>query len=268
MAERGVADRGAGLSWSGWLVVAGLGLAVGLAFLDPGPSRGLGWPLRLAFWLAHVLLPIALLAGVQAGMGRLSVLDAVSPWLRVALAGAAGAVLFAPVALALDGVLPLPAGMADGGPWWRELGGEVLALAPPMMLAWLGINAPRLLRFDPVAPRPAEPEPPEEAAHACAFWERVPPRLGRDLVSVSAELHYLRIVTVAGDALVLHSFGRALPCLEALPGLRIHRSHWVARAHVVAVERAGERVSVRLSSGARLPVSRAYRAALRAAMEA
>jgi DNA-binding LytR/AlgR family response regulator len=46
--------------------------------------------------------------------------------------------------------------------------------------------------------------------------------------------------------------------------MRVHRSWWVARAGVDGIETAGDRMTIRLVSGAVAPVSRANRSAVRA----
>jgi hypothetical protein len=259
--------RDPGLRWPAFLLAAGVGLALALAALDPAPSRGLAPGLRVAFWLLHCLIPLALLEACQMALGRWPALDRRSPWLSATLAGLIGAALFAPVALALDAVFPLPVSAADDGTLAAELLDEFRAFAPPMVLIWLGLNATRFAAAGRELSLSAAGPPAAGlgGSPSDALWEKVPPRLGRDLVALSAELHYLRVVTKAGDALILFSFGRALPLVAGIPGLRIHRSHWVALAHVEEVRRSGERVSVRLVTGLELPVSRAARPALRAA---
>jgi len=62
------------------------------------------------------------------------------------------------------------------------------------------------------------------------------------------------------------SFGRAVQALGVIPGQRVHRSHWVALAHVLSLESDGDRVLCRLETGLDLPVSRTYRTRLRAAL--
>jgi len=44
----------------------------------------------------------------------------------------------------------------------------------------------------------------------------------------------------------------------AIPGLQIHRSHWVARDAVVRTHRADGKLLLELSNGMRLPVSRGF----------
>ncbi|MCZ8149810.1 MAG: LytTR family DNA-binding domain-containing protein, partial [Roseomonas sp.] len=66
---------------------------------------------------------------------------------------------------------------------------------------------------------------------------------------------------------IFMAFGRAVEALAAQRGFQIHRSHWVALAHVVDLEQNGGRISCVLDTGLRLPVSRANRAAFKAAVE-
>jgi DNA-binding LytR/AlgR family response regulator len=50
-----------------------------------------------------------------------------------------------------------------------------------------------------------------------------------------------------------------------VPGLQIHRSHWVATSAVVKAHRSEGKVTLELSNGMRLPVSRGYLPAVREA---
>jgi DNA-binding LytR/AlgR family response regulator len=85
--------------------------------------------------------------------------------------------------------------------------------------------------------------------------------LGRELVMLSAELHYLRVKTTRGEALILYSFGQAMAELAASDkGIQVHRSHWVARTHVAGVRREEGRMHCVLLSGATVPVARSRQA--------
>ena len=93
---------------------------------------------------------------------------------------------------------------------------------------------------------------------------RLPPLLrDADILAVSAEDHYLRIRTSAGDSLVHMRFMDALGELDGIEGSQTHRSHWVARAAVASVERRRGHTGFRLTGGVRIPVSRTYLRALR-----
>jgi hypothetical protein len=92
---------------------------------------------------------------------------------------------------------------------------------------------------------------------AVPFLDRVKPAIGRDLISLSAQDHYIEVVTTGGRDLVLGRFADVVAQLADWDGFRIHRSHWVARKAVAEVER-GAKPAVRLVDGRRLPVSRSY----------
>ncbi|MEM6456918.1 MAG: LytTR family DNA-binding domain-containing protein [Acidobacteriota bacterium] len=105
----------------------------------------------------------------------------------------------------------------------------------------------------------ASAAPIEDAApidDAAAFLDRLPANLGRDWVALSSELHYVRVHTTRGQALVLHSLRDALAALADVPGLQIHRGHWVADDHVVRLQRSGRGLVCVLDTGLTCPVSR------------
>jgi hypothetical protein len=125
---------------------------------------------------------------------------------------------------------------------------------------------------------PAEPlelvpvRPPEMPAAAPAL-PSLPPLLadklsirlsaGR-LVAIEAEDHYLRIHTDLGSDLVLMRLSDACALLQGVEGARVHRSWWVARAAVVAINRTAGRMDLVLSGGQIVPVSRAMQPAIKA----
>ena len=100
---------------------------------------------------------------------------------------------------------------------------------------------------------------------AARFLARLPPELGRDLVYLKMADHYVEAFTTAGSALVLMRFADAVAELEGVGGLRVHRSYWVARAHVAGSARRNGRTTLRLTGGHEAPVSRGYLAEVRAA---
>lgn len=263
--------------WLRYLAAAGAALTLALAALAPAASEGLGPAARLLFWALHVYGALACLSLAQLGLGLVPGVERRPPLLLVAAAGALGAVAFAPVALALDAGFDGLKIEDDEGSLLAAMADEFQAFAAPVGLFWLLLNAPRLLpREGSEAPRDAAAETApagEGADHAAlrALWEKAPRRIGRDLVAMSAELHYLRLRTTKGEALVLHPIGRAVEAIEAAggpPGLTIHRSHWVAARHVLDLETEGDRMTCVLTGGLRLPVARSRRAALRAALAA
>lgn len=89
------------------------------------------------------------------------------------------------------------------------------------------------------------------------------PALEGEVLIVSADDHYLNVVTTKGQGRVLMRFRDALSDLEQVPGYRIHRSHWVARSELLRVRPDGRRHVADLRSGKVLPVSDAYLDGLR-----
>lgn len=250
-------------SWPGFLLAAGIALTVLFTLLEPDISQGLSGLSLVLFWAAHVMLPLGLLQLAQSALSRFRRIAALNPWLQTALSGLLGSALFAPVALGLDAAFGQTMSTGDMGmPLHAAVLDEFLGLAPIVTLVWLGLNATRLLRLDP----PAHAEEITPASEP-DLWTRVPRGIGRDLVALTAELHYLRVRTLAGEALVLYPFGRAVADLSAMgAGLQIHRSHWVALSHVRQVDRRGQGALCQLSTGITLPVSRQHRSALLAAV--
>lgn len=99
-----------------------------------------------------------------------------------------------------------------------------------------------------------------------ALRERLPFKFRHaELYALSAEDHYLRVHTSAGETLVLMRLYDAIGELDGIEGSQVHRSWWVARDAVADVTRDDGRVTLRLKTGATAPVSRGYTKPLKAA---
>lgn len=97
------------------------------------------------------------------------------------------------------------------------------------------------------------------------FLQRIPAKLGPELLYVTAEDHYLRVTTKLGSELLLFRFSDAITELGPAMGRQVHRSYWVARSAVAEVKGEGGRVSLLLTDGTKIPVSQTYVASLREA---
>jgi DNA-binding LytR/AlgR family response regulator len=95
---------------------------------------------------------------------------------------------------------------------------------------------------------------------------KLPHHLGREIVALRAQDHYLEVTTAKGRCMVLMRLGDAVRDLEGLNGMQVHRSWWINLAHIARVEKGANGPEVVLSTGARVPVGRSYRAAFRVAM--
>ena len=98
------------------------------------------------------------------------------------------------------------------------------------------------------------------------FFRRLRPETGRSLVSLSINDHYLDIVTRQGRETILMRIAVAKADLTGYPGMRVHRSHWVAFDAVERLERDGNRWTAHMAGGGSIPVSRDLAPTLRDAL--
>lgn len=108
----------------------------------------------------------------------------------------------------------------------------------------------------------ALPQPPPASPD---FLRRVPPALGRDLLALEMEDHYLRIHTALGSDLVLMRLRDALAELGPERGRQVHRSWWVATGAIASVDRTAGRLVLVLRNGLQVPVSKTYRESVKEA---
>ncbi|MEM8649065.1 MAG: LytTR family transcriptional regulator DNA-binding domain-containing protein [Pseudomonadota bacterium] len=93
--------------------------------------------------------------------------------------------------------------------------------------------------------------------------DRLPPELRGELIAVSVEDHYTRVITNKGSHLMLMRFSDALKELQNADGLQVHRSHWVAENSVDSLIKESGRLRLKLTDGQEVPVSRTYSAEVR-----
>ncbi|MDQ2105037.1 LytTR family DNA-binding domain-containing protein [Azospirillum isscasi] len=250
-----------------------LGASLVLALLGPfGTFADLTLAQRLAYWggliglgsLTFELLTLAATrllrqraAGWRAMLGGVLLAVAVLMTLTVALLERTlrGMDLLHPLGLAeLFVYVVLVTLLTSAAPIWLELRDRGLLTAPAPL------------------PSPPPPPPPDDAAATSgdprepAFLARLPARLGRDLLALEMEDHYVRVHTAEGSDLILMRLRDAIAELAGLDGMQVHRSHWVAAAAVAGVERKPDgKLVLTLRNGLRVPVSRSHTAAVRAA---
>lgn len=244
------------------LIYVGVGalLTLVLLLLEPSSAQGITGFASVLFWALHVAIILPILYAAQEGLGRLSLFDRLPPITLTVIAAILGAAVFTPFAIGLDALFSAPNDSEDTGSIWSRLAGEYASFVSPIALVWVLLNARALsqlsvARLSEEEPDQSEPDV-EMTEDEREFWSRMPVSLGKDIVAVSAELHYLRVHTPKGDTLILFGFGRSLEVLQRFAGLQIHRSHWVAIDHVAELEREGANLTCRLDNGLVLPVSR------------
>lgn len=250
-----------------------LAVAVGLlAVLGPfGTFTDLGFGTRLLYWGGLLVLG-SFIFDVAAQIGRLILSRHGRGW-RPMLGGVILAVALIQtvvVALLERGLRGKeflhPAGLAELFVYVL-----VVTVAVSAVPLWLELRDRGLI--GPPEPAPSDQPSAAEAEPAAvlpqpvrepAFLDRIPDKLGRDLLALEMEDHYLRVHTAAGSDLILMRLRDAVAELAAMDGLQVHRSYWVAAGAVQEVERTGDgRMVLVLSNGLRVPVSRSYAAAVR-----
>jgi hypothetical protein len=97
------------------------------------------------------------------------------------------------------------------------------------------------------------------------FLRDLDPEIRNSFRWIEADDHYLNVHAPSGSARVLKRFRDALDELSELPGLRVHRSHWVMIDAVTEVRPDGRRHVAVLLGGSEVPVSRSYLADLQSA---
>ncbi len=230
------------------LAVALLLAAVG-AF---GSYISMDLPLRLLHFASVGLLVGALATALSVAAQRYLFAGTLPFWTVVAIAG----VTAAPGGWIVQELLSLWAPRALAHVSYPELTAQVLLvnLLVGAAIWWLRRrSAPTVAKMAPSAA--AEPD---------ALRSKLPFALrNAAILSLSAEDHYVRVRTDRGQALILMNLTDAVAALGPDAGLRIHRSHWVARAIASGATRQAGRLVVRLDDDTVLPVSRAGQKLLR-----
>ena len=223
----------------------GMALAVAILALS-GPFdtlAALTAPARLGYWAVVVVVTYA--AGVLS-MGLAEACLPPGPLRRMAGALFTGVLVvlcMIGLNLALLGLRP------SDGPGALPLI-FLAAVLIAVALDWLSAGAAPADDTSPSPPR---------------LLNRLDPGKRGALVSLSVQDHYVEVTTTRGRDLLLLRLTDAIEETAPEPGLRIHRSHWVATAHVARVRRQGDRGVLTLRDGRELPVSRARLPELRAA---
>lgn len=133
-----------------------------------------------------------------------------------------------------------------------------LTVNPMIYLVDRLINGSAPTIEDDAAEIEVEPERPR-------IFERLPDDLGEDLLRMSVQDHFVHVHLLGGSEKLRMRFGDAIAEVGCVPGLQVHRSHWVAESAVAGHEVEGGKMILTLRDGSKVPVSRNYRADVEAA---
>ena len=251
-----------GLHLIGFLVAVAL-----LVYLGPfGTWASLSVSDRLVFWMTSV--GVNWLVGVVVANVTIRAFQARkwSPWTGLALASLIAALpgtgtVWMVVAAYLD---YRPSSLSSiAGLYAQVLVLHLLVSSLVFHLIERSLRQREAGMESPPPDRTADPVP--RPAPEAALLARLPARSRAELFHLRMQDHYVEVHTAAGSEMLLLRFRDALREVEDIDGLQVHRSHWVARAAVVGVERQrGGRIALRLVNGARVPVSRSFAPAVKA----
>jgi DNA-binding LytR/AlgR family response regulator len=220
-----------------------------LVLIGPfGTLDSLGVAGRAGYWAAVVFATYASGAAIEITLSPR--LQARATALRVGVIAAATALAVTAVVLLLNvvllGTLPDVTGAA----------GTLLTIAAIAAIASAALQIAGAAPPGTGAQAPDEPPP---------LLDRLPLDKRGPLVALSVEDHYVRIRTTRGEDMVLMRLTDAIREAAPTPGLRVHRSHWVAIAGVANARRDGDRAILKMIAGGDIPASRSHIPALRQA---
>ncbi len=262
------------------LPIVGVVLIALFVLVKPEATQGFGFLERLMFWTVHIGLGLVSLL-VASRLLRPSQRIVRSTIVAIVVTGLLGCAMLAPVYLGLEQLMPerlaeppddwLDVFASKGIP--QALIAEFIEVVPLFFTAWLAVNLPLLFkRFSVESPPPGSPdgsdgtpaesaEPSSDGDETGSFVARLPRAIGDDLVVVSSDMHYLHVYTTKGKCMLLGTLREVADELGEA-GMRVHRSHWVAKEHVEKLVRDGQSWLCQLSNGQRVPVSRRKRKAV------
>lgn len=246
--------------WAQDLAIATL-IGLFLGVIGPfGSFNGGPIELRIAYWVINLWIGFIIFAMVTRLSLRAAAHLDLPIWFSLAVGVAIGAVP-AGISIALFSAWFWPGNHGHVSSFFVWYG-QTLAIAEPCAFGYYFL-ADRGWRH--AVSGAAPPSAAAALRNGDGFLDRLPPRLGRDLICLQMEDHYVRAHTARGSDLVLTPLKDAIAELGAVEGMQVHRSWWVARSSVVAPMVSGRNYALRLSNGLDVPVSRTSVAKLRAA---
>lgn len=229
-----------------WIALGAVGLLMGMV----GPFGTFEMPVlpRLAYWLAVVVGTTVLCILIE----RFVVHALARRVPALASAALGGAIAGVPIALCVRLFNVLVFGN-EGDPMslW-----PLLAYSIPIA-ALVTTSTQVLLREDKPGSNAVDLGEP-------ALLDRLPrPQRGR-LLHIAVSDHYVDVTTDRGTTLVLMRLSDAIRETHPIPGLQVHRSHWIALDAVKRSLRQGGKPMLELENGTLVPVSRTFSDAVKA----
>lgn len=238
-----------------WQFLGTLTLCIVMGVTGPFGTYGtMGLGARLVYFAVVGSLTWVLITGLAAWSGQLEPINRWPVYVRMAIVGLLGAIPSTATVIVVHGWLswPIP---------WRYFPEVYVdnAFLTVVIAIVIGLAVEQRLRAVADAERARVAELPQTGPGPDPdFFRRIPPALGRDLLALEMEDHYLRIHTNIGSDLILLRLRDAMAELGPKRGRQVHRSWWVAEGAVASTER-GARPLLVLRNGLKVPVSKSFR---------
>lgn len=211
-----------------------------------------GFPQRLVYWATVIGLAILVGVAIREAVLRAAGTDGLR--LDLVIAGAQTSIIGPGLWAVNERVMALDVGGVD---WFFQHVLTVLLIALGVVMVRDLLRRQRNQARAKVASSnaPLATAPPERRPD---FIDLLDEDVQGKLRMISADDHYLRVVTTNGKARILMRFRDAVAQLGDVRGFRIHRSHWVSEEALVRVRSDGRRYLAELDCGREVPVSQAY----------
>lgn len=208
---------------------------------------------RLVYWAAIVLGTAGIGHAATSGLERALRRQGVPVWLELAAIAFLAAV---PVCL-MVALISLTFG-------FNPLSGHL----PVLYLQCVAVLGSIAVLFHLAAPSSVADtsEGKEQRDARPLLLDRLPVAMRGRILRLSAQDHYVEVVTENGKALIAMRFRDAIAEASPEPGLQCHRSHWVALHAVAGRMRKDRRAGLVLNGGTFVPIGRTFNAAVKQAL--
>jgi hypothetical protein len=257
-------------------VALGAGLLLGI--IGPfGTFESMPTTTRFSFWLGGIFVGMIIHIPLFYGGAWLGQHYRLPSWIWVSLSAVIAAL---PMTFVINGIFAtmLGATSLDSMP---QLYPFVLAISLPMQwvsyltterstptepAAAMPLNAMQILPLSvPLSAEPTYEVLAVPAPKVAALAARLPGRLGKAIICLEMEDHYVRVFTEVGDTMIHMRMADAQTELDGIEGMLVHRSFWVARTAITGWQRDGKTLLLQLSNGKSVPVARDRQPLVRAA---
>jgi LytTr DNA-binding domain len=239
------------------IVLTGLAAGLFLGFAGPFGTYEelyLGW--RLVYWVSLMLcgtlfFPIAYIVTRHTLAPR-----GVSSWIYVPLVAVVGAIPMTAMVIGITWAMFQTGMTFEFDNYLRVFGISLPMVGLQHLITELKQPAkmPASVPQIPVAPSLVQAAAP--APKRVKLLERLPGRLGEDILCLQMEDHYVRVHTALGNELLLMRLRDAMNELDGLEGLQVHRSWWVARSSISSWSRESKSLTLDLKNQLQVPVAR------------